>query len=259
VSIDSAGLAQNQAVAEPFVTASDVSSGGRFVTWDSDADNLVAGDLNLDTDIFVRDVRNGRTSLASRSLTGKQGNNDSYFPAISSNGRYVAFTSFARNYWPVDAAGEDLFMYDRRLGVTVPLTVTSTGGLRGAETDRQLLRRASLSDSAHRVAFTSSAPLTSGDDDSLEDAYVRLTSAPDGRMLIGPPRNTSRSRPRFRLDVDDPAAVFICRVDRRPRFFCPLSGRLPTLSRGRHRFSAQAGGPGMLFDASPNVRTFRVR
>jgi hypothetical protein len=77
------------------------SSDGRFVTFESDADNLVAGDYNFAVDIFQRDLQAATTLLVSArdpnlpSVTGNNpgGNLDSRYPSVSADGRYVAFAS----------------------------------------------------------------------------------------------------------------------------------------------------------------------
>lgn len=90
-----------------------LSADGRFVAFDSGATNLVPGDTNEASDVFVRDMATGaieRVSLAS----GGQANGHSYDPAISSDGRYVAFSSRAANLGP---AG--IYLHDRLSGATV--------------------------------------------------------------------------------------------------------------------------------------------
>src|SRR3954454_17342181 len=74
-----------------------ISADGRYVAFESSATNLVAGDSNLQPDIFVRDLRAGTTTLVSVGLGRQQANMDSYNPSVSADGRYVAFESFASN------------------------------------------------------------------------------------------------------------------------------------------------------------------
>ena len=89
-----------------------ISADGRYVTFWSDADNLVANDTNAVTDVFVKDRQTGVTTRLSADAMGSEGNaasgND---PAvISSDGRYVAFPSDASNLVPGDTnAGRDVF------------------------------------------------------------------------------------------------------------------------------------------------------
>ena len=72
-----------------------ISANGRFVAFESPAPDLVKGDRNHAVDVFLRDRKRGRTTLLSVSSEGEQGNSDSSFPAISANGRFVAFSSLA--------------------------------------------------------------------------------------------------------------------------------------------------------------------
>ena len=74
-----------------------VSGDGRFVVFQSNATNLPARCSNGFTHIFVRDTIEERTTCASIDNHGNQGNNDSVQPSISSDGRFVAFSSAANN------------------------------------------------------------------------------------------------------------------------------------------------------------------
>lgn len=72
-----------------------ISADGRFVAFDSFADNLVPGDLNMCSDIFVRDLKLGTTTRASLDSTGLELDGFSFSPSISADGRIVAFTTYA--------------------------------------------------------------------------------------------------------------------------------------------------------------------
>ncbi len=88
-----------------------VSSDGRYVASNSNASNLVPGDTNSTTDVFVKDTRTGATTRVSTASDGTQGNGESYWPAISADGRYVAFDSYADNLVPGDTNGAaDVFL-----------------------------------------------------------------------------------------------------------------------------------------------------
>ena len=102
-----------------------MSADGRFVVFDSYATNLVAGDTNNESDIFVHDRLTKQTSRVSISSSGRQGNRYSHGPHISGNGRYVAFTSGASNLVPGDNNGlADIFVHDRQ---TKQTTRVNTG------------------------------------------------------------------------------------------------------------------------------------
>ncbi|MDZ7785261.1 MAG: hypothetical protein U5K56_20690 [Halioglobus sp.] len=92
VSLDSAGNEPNDSCGEPAVSAD-----GRFVTFQSFADNLVADDANGVTDIFVRDVLTDTTVRVSMSALSDESNDFSVDPVISADGRYIAFRSKATN------------------------------------------------------------------------------------------------------------------------------------------------------------------
>jgi Tol biopolymer transport system component len=74
-----------------------ISADGRYVTFNSTADNLVTGDTNGGTDVFVRDLTLNQTTRVSINSNGTQGNSWSRDSSISADGRYVAFSSLATN------------------------------------------------------------------------------------------------------------------------------------------------------------------
>ena len=67
------------------------------MAFSSDASNLVAGDTNGTEDVFVRDRKTHVTRRVSVGPGGAQANSASFDPAISADGRYVAFSSDASN------------------------------------------------------------------------------------------------------------------------------------------------------------------
>ena len=96
-----------------------ISGDGRFVAFQSFAANLVAGDTNGVADVFVRDRQTGTTERVSVSSGGAQGNGFSFDPAISADGRWVAFASTATNLVAGDTNGfTDVFVHDRQTGTT---------------------------------------------------------------------------------------------------------------------------------------------
>jgi Tol biopolymer transport system component len=88
-----------------------ISADGRYIAFASDATNLVSGDTNKDTDVFVRDRKRHATERVSVSSAGKQGNGDSDLSSISADGSWVAFVSEASNLVPGDTNGTpDVFV-----------------------------------------------------------------------------------------------------------------------------------------------------
>jgi Tol biopolymer transport system component len=92
-----------------------ISADGRFVAFRSDASNLVPGDTNGQADVFVRDRQTGKTELVSVSTSGAQANGPSSSPAISADGRFVTFLSFATDLVPGDTNSRfDVFVAERQ-------------------------------------------------------------------------------------------------------------------------------------------------
>jgi cold shock CspA family protein len=105
-----------------------ISGDGRYVVFYSAASNLVPGDSNGTTDVFVKDRKTGKTKRVSRRSNGAQGNSDSVLAAISPSGRYVAFSSTATNLVPNDSNGQqDVFVHDRKTKKTKRASVASNG------------------------------------------------------------------------------------------------------------------------------------
>ncbi len=109
-------------------SSSDISADGRFVVFQSNASNLVGGDSNGVTDIFVHDREKKVTERVSVHSNGQQGNYHSFSPAISDDGRFVVFVSWASNL--VDGDGNhmaDIFAHDRHSNTTELITLADGG------------------------------------------------------------------------------------------------------------------------------------
>ncbi len=96
---------------------------GSAVVFASDASNLDEGDDNGFTDIFLRDRNTGTTRRLSKAPNGDSANGPSQYPAISADGRFVAFQSAASNLVDGDNNGHsDIFVVDLATGVMVRLS-----------------------------------------------------------------------------------------------------------------------------------------
>jgi Tol biopolymer transport system component len=146
-----------------------ISADGRYVAFVSDAANLVAGDNNGTLDVFVRDRTSGTTIRVSLDSTGAEANGNSDRPALSADGRFLAFRSDATNLVAGDTNGSfDIFVRDLSTGATVRASVDSGGAQAAGASDFP-----SLSSDGRFVAFMSSAPLVPGDTNSVSDVFVR--------------------------------------------------------------------------------------
>jgi Tol biopolymer transport system component len=105
-----------------------ISADGRYVAFYSDANDLVAGDTNNADDVFVHDRQSGATTRVSVSSAGGQTDGGSYLPALSADGRYVAFVSDATNLVPGDSNRlRDVFVHDLATGTTTRVDVATNG------------------------------------------------------------------------------------------------------------------------------------
>jgi hypothetical protein len=144
------------------------SADGRYVTFISSSPQLVAGDTNNFTDIFVRDTVAGTTELVSTATDGTIANGSSAGPSISADGRYVAFSSSASNLVAGDANGrQDIYLRDRTNGTTERISMATSG-----EPDNNSTGP-SVSDDGDRVGFASTATnLVAGDTNAVSDYFV---------------------------------------------------------------------------------------
>jgi Tol biopolymer transport system component len=130
-----------------------ISADGRFVVFTSFASNLVAGDTNGVSDVFVFDRQLGVTSRVSVGAGGGQADGESRDGLISADGRFVVFTSFASNLVAGDTNGvSDVFVFDRQLGVTSRVSVGAGGGQANGESGDGV-----ISADGRFVVFVSSA------------------------------------------------------------------------------------------------------
>ncbi len=100
-----------------------ISDDGRYVVFQSEASNLIPADGNAHTDIFIRD-RQTSTTTRINGIGGAAPNADSFRPAISGDGRYIAFTSLAANLAAGDSVDlfADVFLHDRAAGTTLKIS-----------------------------------------------------------------------------------------------------------------------------------------
>ena len=135
----------------------------------SGASNLVPGDTNGTSDVFVRDRQTGETTRVSLDSAGSQGNGTSWTPSISADGRFVAFHSLASNLVPGDTNGwDDVFVHDRQTGETTRVSVDSSGVQGDGDS-----RFAFISADGRFVAYHSNASnLVPGDTNGSLDVFA---------------------------------------------------------------------------------------
>ncbi|MFO1036722.1 MAG: hypothetical protein U1E45_07750 [Geminicoccaceae bacterium] len=152
-----------------------ITPDGRFVAFASTSTNLVRGDTNFLGDIFVRNLRTGKTERVSVASDGHEGNGESYGPSISADGRFVAFYSIASNLVSGDTnGGTDTFVHDRQTGTTVRVDLGPGRAQSNGGHDSFAWQRTVMSADGRFVGFISSATnLVPNDTNGVVDVFVR--------------------------------------------------------------------------------------
>lgn len=166
-----------------------LNASGRYVTYVSYADNIVSTDTNQRADVFRYDATLGKTMRVSKTLSGAEADGASTWPAVSPNGRYVAYTTTAGNMGPNDPqTSGDTYLYDVQTDSTV-LASHNTAGIAVGNTYPN-----GVSDKGPIVAMTSTSPLLSPrDTDQQHDAFV-YRAATDTVGLASPSALSAASR-----------------------------------------------------------------
>jgi Tol biopolymer transport system component len=151
-------------------TAPVFSPDGTKVVFASDAANLVAGDTNGDTDIFVKTIATGAIQRVSTRSDGAQGNSDSFAPSFSPDGNLVVFVSDASNLVPRDTnLKSDVFVKNLTTGRTVRVSVSAKGAGGNGNSFTP-----SFSPDGSQVVFASRASnLVAGDTNGQSDIFVK--------------------------------------------------------------------------------------
>lgn len=124
VSVHSDGVQGDDKSLDPVI-----SSDGQYIAFESSAYTLVDEYTNGVDNIYLHNLQTGNTSVVSVSSIGEVGGSDSRNPAISSDGRYIAFESDASNLVSGDTNGKvDIFVHDMQTGITTRVSVNSSGG-----------------------------------------------------------------------------------------------------------------------------------
>ena len=170
VSVSKAGRGGDGNSLEPAL-----SGDGRFVAFASRAKNLSPAAKSGKREIFVKDMKTGTVTLASRAdgAAGAAADGNSYDASISADGRFVAFASGAENLSPEDAAFNDVFVRDLLAGTTT--LVSRASGAAGAAGDGESTDPSISADGRH-VAFVSAATNFSSEDTDTAgqtDVFVR--------------------------------------------------------------------------------------
>jgi len=169
-----------------------ISSDGRYIAFTSSATNLVAGDANGQSDIFLHDTQNNTTTRVSVDSAGLEAGGISDSPSISSDGRYIAFTSEAANLVSNDMNGVlDVFLHDTQTTETILVSRGSNSVISYTGSFTESL----ANDGSLEGSITATMPLSpisdfwniSSKDNTaifLEDTHFTLTNKPAGLTAV---------------------------------------------------------------------------
>jgi Tol biopolymer transport system component len=164
--------------------AASISSDGRYVVFMSYATNLVLNDTNNFNDIFIYNISSGTTKRVSVTSTGGETNSNSFNPGISSDGRFVVFTSDANNLVANDTNGWlDIFVKDLKLNLITRISVSNSGEEGNGDSIQP-----SISGDGTCIAFTSYADNLSPNDGNYKSdifVYNQLTKKIDRISING--------------------------------------------------------------------------
>jgi Tol biopolymer transport system component len=158
----------------------EVSGDGKFVVFTSTSSNLIAGDTNDSSHVFLYEIATGTTTLVSHGPGGVFSNRIAQEPTINEDGRYVAYMSDATNVVAGDNNGiYDVYLYDRMSDTTSIVSVDSQGVQGNGQSDSP-----SLSDDGQTITFLSYATnLAPGETNFESKVYVHFFTSGETRRV----------------------------------------------------------------------------
>lgn len=156
-----------------------ISDNGRYITYHSDATNLVVGDGNGATDIFLYDTVAETTTRVSVDSGGTEGGASSYYPAISGDGQFITYTSDSTNLVASDTNfTTDIFLYNVSTQATTRVSVV-TGGFQSNGSSMS----PSISTDGRYITYYSDASNLGGDTNGTFDIFLFDTNTTTTTMV----------------------------------------------------------------------------
>ena len=181
--IERVSIASDGTEANNWSYGASISADGRYVAYYSYATTLVSGEQHYYCHVYLHDRVAHTTERISVASDGAPANSFSYDPAVSADGRYVAFESYASNLAAGDTNGQmDVFVRDRVAGTTERVSVAADGTQANAGSG--VLQ---VSSDGRYVLFQSTASnLVAADTNASTDLFLydRVTRAPE-RVNLG--------------------------------------------------------------------------
>ncbi len=156
ISVNAAGTSSNSADSQGSLFPPSLNADGSLVAFESAVSNLVPGDTNGTTDVFVRDRAAGTTERISVNTFGTGGNGASTSPSISADGRWVVFASNATNLLPnlsTNTGGRsNIYVRDRASNQTCRVSMATVLTQANGDSVNPVISR-----DGHWIAFESTA------------------------------------------------------------------------------------------------------
>jgi Tol biopolymer transport system component len=153
-----------------------ISASGRFALFEARDANLPGGSVH--EHIYLRDLKRGRTKLVDRNTAGQVASDDSYYPSVSGNGRFVAFYGNGTNL-PGGASNSQIYVRDMKRGTTKLASQNSAG----APQDGPTALYPKVSNDGRFVAFEADGDNLPGGDGSTGQVYLRDMRRGKTRLL----------------------------------------------------------------------------
>jgi len=172
-----------------------LSGDGRYIAFQSQANNLVPNDLNENNDVFVHDRILQITERVSLTSTGEEGDGHSGISSISSNGRYIAFQSNSSNFSDNSKQDHNQFIKDRELG-TIKLATYATDGTTRVSSGFIYMQSTISGDGQHLVFRSGEGNLVQDDNNANWDTFVHgpaifQLEIPKDKVVEVEPKKTS--------------------------------------------------------------------
>lgn len=189
-----------------------VSDNGRYIVFESDASNLVSGDTNGLSDIFLYDSQTATLTLISSGVSGVPANGQSYDARISGDGNWIVFTSQASNLVSGDSNGiADVFLANRSSGAITRVSVDASGNQANG-----LSGQPSISHDGSLITFTSDATnLVASDANGVRDIFLKNISTGAMSLISVNSSGVQADKDSYqsRISWDGSAVVFVSDAD----------------------------------------------